>query len=382
MKKLLYVSNIAGKKFTGSFAGTSIDAAHSLGIEYYVVANRSKMTNDQREQDEEKFDIKLCHADISRSPFSLKNIKAFRQIVSLIKQEKIDYIHCNTPVGGVLGRLAGKKCKVKRVIYQAHGFHFYKGAPAVNWLIYYPIERWLAHYTDALITINHEDYERAKKFHLRNRGLVYYVPGVGINTKDYEPRDFKREQKRRELSIAEDDIVCVSAGDLIKRKNYKTAIESIAKIKNDHIHYLICGEGPLKNDLMILATELGVENKIHFLGFRSDIKEILWAADIFLISSYQEGLPRSLLEAMASGLPCVASNIRGNIDIIDNDEVGFLYEPNDVIGFSDGITKLANDPKLRKQIGLASVKQIMKFNTEKVENCLGDIYKREFILGG
>ena len=300
-------------------------------------------------------------------------------MVELIKKEHFDIIHCNTPIGGVIGRLAGKKCKVKKVIYQAHGFHFYKGAPLINWLIYYPIEKWLAHYTDALITINNEDYERAKKFHLRNHGRVYYVPGVGINTKEYEPESFQRDKKREELGIAHDDIMVISAGDLIERKNYKTSIEAIAKTDNN-IQYYICGKGPLKEELEQLSMRLGVESQVHFLGFRTDIKELLWASDIFLFTTYQEGLPRSLSEAMAAGLPCVASKIRGNTDLISDGENGFLNDPNKADEFAESIIRLAEDVDLRKTMEQSCLTRIKKFDTRISEEAMLNVYKSELSL--
>ena len=377
MTKLLFISNIS--KRVGSFSVASIYSSKACGIDFYYASNWSASPLETRRADEEKFGIKLEHIDLVRSPFSFKNYKAYKQLLDIIRNERIDYIHCNTPVGGLLGRLAGSKCGVRKVIYQAHGFHFYKGAPIINWLIYYPIERILAHFTDALITINREDYERAKKFHLRNQGTVYYVPGVGINTNDYEAGSFDRVRKRQTLSFNDDDVLVVSAGDLIKRKNYKTAIEAIARTKNDRIHYLICGTGPLRNKLEKYAAKIGVAKRIHFLGYRTDMKEILLASDIYLFTTYQEGLPRSLSEAMACGLPCVASRIRGNEDLIDSDDVGYLFTPNDVQGFSNAIYDLSQNPELRKRMGLLSKRRILSFNIETVKKCISEAYKKEFI---
>ena len=155
---LLYISNISGKRMSYGFSGSAIEAAHLLGYQFYSVANRSDSTNEDICADEEKYGIKLLHINLSRNPFSLKNMRAYYELCEIIRKYDIDCIHCNTPIGGMLGRLAGKKCKIKKVIYQAHGFHFYKGAPKLNWILYYPVEKWLANYTDAIITINKEDY--------------------------------------------------------------------------------------------------------------------------------------------------------------------------------------------------------------------------------
>lgn len=381
MSKILFISNISNRITT--FVTASISAAHDLKMEFYQAANWNGAQKDQIEKDEEKFGIKIINLPISRNPFAKSNLSAYKQLVEFIKQEKIDYIHCNTPTGGILGRLAEKKCKVKKVIYQAHGFHFYKGAPKKNWLVYYPVEKWLAKYTDALITINKEDFELAsKKFRLRNNGKVYYVAGVGIDSKQYLSDGKLRDEKRAELNLKASDIALISMGDLIERKNYDTAVRAVAETKNKNIHYFICGKGPEEGKLKNLCASLGVENQVHFLGFRSDIKELLNASDIFLFTTKQEGLPRSMMEAMASGLPCIASKIRGNTDLLENTDGGYLCESTDYEDFAEKINIFANDKNLRENAGKSNLITIQKFSTDTVSKDLKEIYSEEFCGGG
>lgn len=375
MSKILYISNIA--KRIGSFSVASIEAAHKNGHDFYFAANWTDATQEQIREDEQKYNIKIFNIDLARSPYSFKNITAFKQLVDFIEKEKIDYIHCNTPVGGLLGRLVGKKCKVKRVIYQVHGFHFYKGAPLRNWIIYYLMERWLAHYTDAIITINKEDYERAQVFRLRNNGKVYYVPGVGIDLSQYELPENTRGIKRNELGLKETDVALISMGDLIDRKNYPVAIEAVAKANNPSLQYFICGKGPEEDKLKKMAEDLGVKEQIHFLGFRTDIKELLKAADIFLFSSKQEGLARSLMEAMASGLPCVASRIRGNTDLIEGTRCGFLCS--NVDEYTVAINKVTDSLTVREEMGKSSLQRIKQFEMQVVIDNLVDLYSKEFV---
>ena len=377
MSKILFISNISNRITT--FVTASIAAAHSLNMDFYQAANWQDADPSQIATDEKAYDIKIKSVPIPRNPLAKTNFTAYKELVAFIKQENIDYIHCNTPTGGILGRLAGKKCKVKKVIYQAHGFHFYKGAPKINWLVYYPVEKWLAHYTDALITINSEDFELAKaKFKLRKNGKVYYVPGVGIDTSQYNLSEKSREEKRRELGLGEDDVALISMGDLIERKNYATAIRSISETNDPKLQYFICGKGPEEENLKKLAESLGVTKQIHFLGFRSDIKELLAAADIFLFTTKQEGLPRSMMEAMASGLPCIASKIRGNTDLLDGTEGGFLCETTDTAAYAEKLKLLANDKALRKAMGENNLIAIQKFSTETVNEELRKVYEAEF----
>ncbi|MBE6604371.1 MAG: glycosyltransferase family 4 protein [Ruminococcaceae bacterium] len=378
MSKVLFISNIA--KRVGSFSIASIKAAHELDVEFHMFA-KWNATDDQIEDDERTYNVKIHSVDLDRSPYSPRNYKAYKQLIRLIREEKIDYIHCNTPVGGILGRLAGKKCKVKKVIYQAHGFHFYKGAPKKHWLLYYTVEKWLARYTDALITINAEDLELAKtKLKLRKNGKVYYVPGVGIDTAQYAFSEQTRAEKRMELGLLEHDVALISMGDLIERKNYDTSIRAVAEANDPALHYFICGRGPEEASLKQLAESLGVSKQVHFLGFRSDIKELLTAADIFLFTTKQEGLPRSMMEAMASGLPCIASRIRGNTDLLEGTEGGFLCETTDVSDYAEKLKLLAGDAALRQRMGKNNLVTIKKFSIEAVSEEIRRIYEAELAV--
>ena len=376
--KMLYILNIANR--VNSFSHASMCAASKMGIDFHIAGNWGYASEAERASDEQKYGIHIHQIDFLRAPYDFRNRKAMDQLQGLVKKEKFDIIHCNTPIGGVLGRLVGKKCGVKKIIYQAHGFHFYKGAPLLNWFLYYPIERWLARYTDAIITINQEDYAFAqKKMRLRNNGKIYYVPGVGIDTTQYQLDDSIRNHKRLELGLTDEDMVLISMGDLIARKNYEVSIHAIARANNPQLHYLICGEGPRRKSLKELAAKLGVSEQVHFLGFRPDIKELLMAADIFFFTTLQEGLPRSMMEAMVSGLPCVASKIRGNVDLVVESKGGYLCEPSDVNGFAEAISNLAYAPEKRKQMAEFNLNHIKNFDVSIVTQVLSDIYSEVFM---
>jgi len=362
------------------FVGSALEAAKSLNFVFFAGANRAQAAADDIRCDEEKYGVHLLHIPMCRSPFSYQNVKAYKQLCKIIRENKIDYIHCNTPVGGMLGRLAGKKCGVKKVIYQAHGFHFYKGAPKKNWLLYYPIEKWLARYTDALITINQEDYEIAqKKFKLRNNGNVYYVPGVGIETKAYQQDSDMRQSKRKSLSIPENAFVMVSVGELNANKNNSIILDAIKMLGRTDVHYVLCGVGPHMEALQRQADELGLSGNIHFLGYRKDVAEIYTMADCFVSASLREGLPRATMEAMASGLPCIASRIRGNTDLLDEGKGGFLCDAADAADFADKLSCLVEDETLRRKMGEHNKIAVQRFDTEKVKCAVLDVYQKEII---
>lgn len=319
--------------------------------------------------------VHLYDAHTYRSLFNIKdNLVAYKNLMKILNNESIEVIHCNTPIGGMIGRICGKRGKVKKIIYTAHGFHFYKGAPIINNTILKWAEMVMARWTDVIITMNKEDFYAANKFKLKQGGKVYYIPGVGIDTEEFKNIQADGEL-RDKLNIQSDDIICISMGDLIPRKNYQTAIEAIAKCKNEKIKYLICGKGPELSNLQKLVEKLNIENQVKFLGFRSDIKELLQVSDIFLFTTFQEGMPRSMMEAMASGLPCIASNIRGNIDLLEDAKGGFLVSPNNSDEIANRIVRLANNRNERICMGENNLKRIQKFDIRVVEDLAKKIYR-------
>ncbi|MEE1279514.1 MAG: glycosyltransferase family 4 protein [Oscillospiraceae bacterium] len=368
MKKLLFISNISNA-FT-NFIIPSIKTAQKLNYEFHMAANYSGFNDDPK-----KYPVTMHHLDLKRTPFHPANIKAYKQLLGVMKSEGFDYIHCNTPVGGLIGRLAGKKCKVKKIIYQVHGFHFYKGAPLFNHTVLKWAEKLMARFTDAIITINSEDFEAAKKFRLKEGGKVYFVHGVGITLSDFEGLSQKREEKRAELKLNDTDVALISAGDLNKNKNNAAIIRAIASLNNPKIKYFLCGIGPEKEALEALSKQLGISDQVIFLGYRSDIKQLYAAADVFVMPSFREGLSRSMMEAMASGLPCVASEIRGNVDLIENGKNGYLCPAADDSAFSKAIENLANSPELRLKISKENLEKIKQYDVSVVEKEIRAIYE-------
>jgi len=306
-----------------------------------------------------------------RNPFHYKNLHAFKSLRTIISQNKYDLIHTHTPTAGALTRLAAIGTSTK-VIYTAHGFHFYKGAPLLNWLIYFPVEWLLSFFTDTLITINTEDFEFAKSnLHAKK---VEYVPGVGIDLSRFENNNSLKNDIRNELGIPQDAIVLLSVGELNKNKNHETALKAFALVNNPNAYYIICGQGALKDYLTNLASKLGISAKTFFLGYRSDIIEIMKTSDIFIHPSFREGLPVSLMEAMASGLPCIASKIRGNADLIKGLGENYLFIPNDIETLGNAIKTLIANPKKQRLLIEDNMKSIVEFGLNNLLNRMAEIY--------
>lgn len=344
--------------------------AIELGYEVYYGTNRNNPEGLKCE-----LPVHLYDSHTYRSITAIKdNYIAIKNALKVVKTGNIDVIHCNTPIGGMVGRLVGKVCHVNKVIYTAHGFHFYKGAPLFNRTILKWAEQIMAHWTDTIITMNDEDYQAAKRFKLKKGGKVYKVHGVGITLDDFKNIKVDRSEKRKEFGLKDTDIVCISAGDLVARKNYSAAIEALAKVENENLHYLICGVGPERENLEKLAEDKGVASRVHFLGFRTDVKELMKISDIFLFTTLQEGLPRSMMEAMACGLPCVASKIRGNVDLIENGVNGILCKPTSIEEISSALDSLACDNSIREKMGRENLSRIIPYDVQQVYEEIKKIY--------
>lgn len=305
-----------------------------------------------------------CHQiDFARNVLKVgQNLKAYHQTRKLIKNNQYTLIHSHSPIGGLLSRIAARDRRNKgtKVIYTAHGFHFFKGAPKKNWIIFYPIEKFASRWTDVLITITHEDYRLAKE--KMNAKEVVYVPGVGINGANFYPDaeyEIIRNTKRKELGIEDQDIMLLSVGELNKNKNHEIILRAIAALHDKRIKYVVAGRGILKEYLEQLARDLGIEHQLQLLGFRTDVRKLFKAADIFAHPSFREGLSVAVMEAMASGLPVVCTEIRGNTDLIDNNKGGFLFHPANV---------KSAQTALKSMLSVPNMKEFGAYNTKKAEN--------------
>ncbi len=316
---------------------------------------------------DKKYDI-----PIQRSPLKLQNFYAYKELASIIKHNKYNIIHCHTPMGGVLARLAARKARKQgtRVIYTAHGFHFCKGAPLINWLIYYPIEKGLASYTDCLITINQEDYTLAMR-HRFKAERIERVHGIGVDTERFKPvKEFHKQNVKMQFGYKPSDFLMFYAAEFNKNKNQQLLLHSLSLLKNKvpHAKLLLAGNGPLMEDCKKLAVQLGIAEMVHFLGYRTDIVALLPMCDIAVASSLREGLPVNIMEAMACGLPVVATDNRGHRELVLNNENGWIVDRDDIEEMSNKMKLLAQNPKLNVQFGSAG--RMMVENTYAINEIL------------
>lgn len=382
----------------------------SLGYEVHVATNFHGYEDRHMDGKLEQLGVQKSHQHeihFARSPVNTDNLKAYKELKKVIFQQRFSLIHCHTPVGGVLARLAAKRyneavslhntrvekgksetngrapdrVEQVKVIYTAHGFHFYKGAPLKNWLLYYLVESLLSHYTDVLITINKEDYGRAKKkLHAKK---TVYVPGVGVDIAKFAPRQSGRDKIRAELGLEDTDIMLLSVGELNANKNHASVIKALAGMRaepgtdlqmdaNTESHantitYVIVGEGDKKAELKAQAVNTGVDLRLP--GYRNDVSDFYDAADAYILPSIREGLNVSLMEAMASGLPAACGKIRGNTDLVNEEEC--LFEPTDTTQIKKAVAYVLDN---REKLRIQNLEKIRAFDLTTVEELVSGIY--------
>ena len=372
-KKVLFVATVV-KTHMMQFHVPYLKMFQDMGWETAVAS---------RNDYEDPTDCKIPYCDayydvpFERLPWKTGNIRAYKMLKKIIDEGNYDLIHCHTPVGAMIARLAALAARKAgtKVIYTAHGFHFFKGAPLVNWLLFYPVEWLLAPVTDVLITINKEDYARAQKRMHPKR--VEYVPGVGIDTGRFRKDAGDRQEKRRELGFREEDFLLLTVAEMTKNKNHITVLEALALLKDKaefaDMHYLIVGRGEEWAGLEARAKELGICDHVHFLGYRTDAPQLYRCADQFVFMPHREGLSVALMEAMGSGMSIICSQIRGNTDLID-DGVSGVFAQRTPEAVAEAIVKLYRDEALRAALGAAAAEKVKLFDSENVHRQMKDIY--------
>ena len=322
------------------------------------------------------FADKVFDIPFERSPFHPRNIRAYKQLKRLLAENEYEVIHCNTPVGGVVTRLAAKKARRKgsKVFYTAHGFHFYEGAPKKNWLVYYPVERMLARRTDTLITINEEDFRLASE---RFPCHTVRIHGVGVSDTRYHPVSADEAAAlRTELGFSPEDEIILCVGELLPNKNQSMAIRAMAEVVKSRPRaiLLLAGNGPERENLEALVSVCGLDEHVRFLGYCTTLEKYQRISDLSVSCSFREGLPINVIEAMLTGNPVVATHNRGHNELIRNGENGYLVDVNDVAGMSEHLIRLLGDKKLTEAMGRNGLAFVQKYTCSFVKDELRSVY--------
>ncbi|WP_373470884.1 glycosyltransferase family 4 protein [Carnobacterium alterfunditum] len=383
MDKVLILASIA--PMIEGFNIPNIDLLQKEGYEVHVLANfkdehsEANERNDHFRNQLEFRGVLVFDIPINRNPFKMINYTAYKEIKQIIDHEDYAFIHCHSPIGGVLSRLAAREARKRntKVVYTAHGFHFFKGAPLKNWLMYYSVEKWLSRYTDCLITINEEDYHAAQNNHFKAK-KIEQIYGVGINKNKFKPIDTElKNQRRSNIGYKENDFLLIYVGELSKRKNQHFAIDMMKKVIQTipHARLLLVGDGELRETYAQQIKDLRLEKNVFLLGYRKDVDQLMSVSDIVISTSKQEGLPVNLMEAMGTGLPIIATNCRGNRDLIQHGENGYLVGLEDEEQLASYVDILYHSSSLREAFGLKSLEYLDKYSVQSVMSQMTKIYQ-------
>lgn len=365
MKKILFVATV--QSHIMNFHVPYLEYWANRGYEVHVATKMNK--KEYKETELTLGYVKWHQIDFNRNPFSKYSIIALKQLKQLMKANEYELVHVHTPVGSILGRLAAKLTGTKNIVYTAHGFHFYKGAPIMNWLVYYPIEKFMARWTDSIITINQEDYLLAKKkFKTRKNGNVFKVDGVGIDLNKYKTTDIEDKDFKSTIGINRDDFVVSIIGELNNNKNHMQLIKSVEKVKEKHknLKCLIVGNGENEKTIREYIENKSLNESILLLGFRRDIPNILSITDVVVSMSKREGLPKNIMEAMAAGKAIIGTKIRGNKDLIKDHSNGYLVEIDDINKTSEYIEKLMLNKSIVDEFSKQSIIDAQKYDIKTV----------------
>lgn len=371
MKKVLFVAHV--DSHIRHFHIPYLKYFKDKGYEVHVATSNDD--NESFEYCDKKHVISM-----ERSPLKINNIKAIKQMKDLLENEKFDLVHCHTPMGGVVTRLAAKKSRKQgmKVFYTAHGFHFYKGAPKINWIVYYTIEKYLSKFTDVLITINQEDYDIAKnKF---KAGSVELVHGMGVDDSRFNQQPLGLEEEielKSELGINENDFVLMYVAELNENKNQMMLIDAMADIikVNSNIKLYLVGKGDMEEVYRQKIEALNIQDNVILLGYRRDVDKLLKVTDLYVATSIREGLGLNLIEALLTGVPAIAYRNRGHIEIVKDDINGFLFDTkNELI---TRIIQLSTDKELLIKLSNNVNESVKDFVLENALNEGIKIYERE-----
>ena len=366
-KRVLLIATV--QSHIGQFHKPLMQLLKENGWEIHVAArnNLEEKNGLQLEYPDKVFDVPF-----QRKPLDKRNAGAYILLRKILKENHYDVIHCNTPVGGMLGRIAGQKYRKSgtKLYYTAHGFHFYKGAPLMNWILYYPIEKVMSRLTDKLITIAEQDYKLASDtFHCS----VYHIHGVGSNSRKYHLIS-KDEQEVEKKKLGIEGHIIVNAGELLHNKNQKTAIRAMSLITRSYPNacLFIAGNGPDRANLEALVQKLGLEKSISFLGYTTNLQKYLQICDVEIACSYREGLPLNIVEAMLCGKPVVASHNRGHDELVEEGNTGYLVSPDDVEGYAEAVCRVLENPLVYTE---AALQRAQVYKDVFVRKELAEIYE-------
>lgn len=366
MKKVLYVTTVS--RTINAFLIPHINMLLDNGYEVHCACSIDKPVDKELQ----RRGVKIFEVPFSRNPLGIGNIKAFIKLEELQRINDYDIVHVHTPIAAIYGRLLKLNFPSLRVIYTEHGYHFLKGGSKLGWILYYPIEKIMAKFTDVTININKEDYEITKE-KLKPK-KCYLLNGVGLDLDKYKKLSSKEiQEKRKEFGLKDKDFVVLMVAEINKNKNHIQLINAmdILKDKYPNIKVLCIGDGTLKESLEKQIILRNLQDNIFMLGYRLDVNKLINISDIGILLSRREGLPRNIMEFMACGRKVIATDIRGCRDLICDETIGTLVNVDDYESTAKAIEKyyILNDKSFEVS------EEIRKYDIESINSELLKIYE-------
>ena len=293
-------------------------------------------------------------------------IAAPSAIRALVQSGAYDIVHVHTPIAAFLVRFALKDVSKKpKVVYTAHGFHFHQYGKVLTNFIFKSLEKLAASWCDALVLINQEDYQAAKQASFATR--IEYMAGIGIDTQLWQAStisDQQTQELRQSLALATEDVLFLMVAEFNVGKRHADALQALAQTPA-YVHLAFAGIGVLQEKIKLLAKQLGVESRVHFLGFRRDMPLLMCTSRAVILPSEREGLPRSLLEAMSLSVPIIGANIRGVAELT-SDGCGLSHAVGNVQQLAAAIQILAESSDLAQQMGQKARAKVLAFDIQDI----------------
>jgi glycosyltransferase involved in cell wall biosynthesis len=323
----------------------------------------------------------------SRSPFSPSNLwSAPRQVRALVAEQGYDLVHVHSPVAAFVTRMAlrGMRRKGKpRVIYTAHGFHFYQGGPRVRGALFRTLEKLAGRWTDYLVVINREDEEAALKHGIVPPERLRFMPGIGVDAQVYSAASVRAADiasVRSEMGLKASDRLLLMVAEFIPRKRHRDMLHAFARLGRNDVVLALASLGPLLEEMKQLATSLGIADRVRFLGFRRDIPALVQASVATLLPSEQEGLPRTVMESMCQGVPVIASRIRGVTDLLD-DGRGLMVPVGDIGALATAMTWVLDHPDEAQAMGRRGRSAMAAYDLRHVLELHEGLYHKALGIG-
>lgn len=315
---------------------------------------------------------RVWEVEWSRNPLDPRNLLVAPRIIqAAVQQEEYDIVHVHTPVASFVTRYALKNLRQQgkpQVIYTAHGFHFHPGGKLLKNAVFLALEKLAGSWTDYLVAINHDDEEAAKHHKIISPEHLCYMPGIGVDLKYYSLDTTTKaevKQVRQELGLTPTTPLFLSVGELSKRKHPQDVLRAFALLGRPFVSLAFAGNGPLMAQMQQLASQLGVQNQVHFLGLRRDIPSLMRTAVATVLASEQEGLPRCVMESMSMQTPVIGTSIRGTQDLLTGG-CGLLVNLGDIEALAASMAWILDNPQAARVMAQRGYERIADYELSQI----------------